>query len=215
MSRRAVDLVEVFRFFPNPEHAADLLKGRLMVSTLVACRRHEKEYQGDPGEATETYFFSGGVGSGSDPRFAAMTRRAQIEVEGDASNVAIGEVQSELSLRDAYLICTAIECDRERMAPTFGEHCVRIRKPTQFFGLVTQQLLRKTSILDARFGVVDYVPRDYRDMEARPGKLGMVKPPSFAWQQEARFLCTVPQVGPLTPMLLDVPEAAHLCSIVE
>lgn len=203
----------VYRFFNKESEADALAAGNVWISTLQACRRYENAERGDRAEGTTVYATGRIAGDTSDPELALVAKRMGVEIGSNARNVALIDNIVTTHVDDALVLCTTELFDPSSLSQAFGDHCVRISNPVEFFKIVSLSLRRYVVLRGALMGRVVYGPRHHRGLEPYPpGPLGFVKPPVYAAQHEVRMLWDVhPAQRPLKPGLLDCPESAEFC----
>ena len=200
----------VYRCFKEASHAETLCNGQIWISTLETCKHYEDLLQGDPEEAHLIYN-TGSVNGGSEDRnFVEIAARAGIMIGPGCSNISISDCTNTTRIPDGFVLCTTSLFDPATFK-TFGEACVEIREPRQFFECVTRAMSIHHTITQAAFGSIIYQHREYTGLQSPPGPLGFVKPDRYSPQKEVRFLWLVESRSTLQPFLLNVPEVASLC----
>ncbi|HFK5650932.1 hypothetical protein [Enterobacter ludwigii] len=207
----------IFRFFQDKEHAEALCKGDVWLTTLQRCREYDDPLQGDAKEATHTY--NGGTavlhGDGTDHDFVTKAARLGIRVCPGAKNIQISGGFHSFSIDNAYVLCTTQEFNPSKLSATFGNYCVEISEPKEFFELVSAKLHHTVPIKHGYMGPVTYDKRDHMVHEPLPGPVGFVKPKDiYSEQKEFRFLWLTADRRDIQPFLLSCPEVAKLCRII-
>lgn len=207
----------IFRFFKEKEHAEALCKGDVWLTTLQTCREYDDPLQGDAKEATHTY--DGGTsvlhGDGSDLDFVTKAARLGIRVSPDSKDIQISGGFHSFSIPNAYVLCTTQEFNPSKLSDTFGNYCVEISEPKEFFELVSAKLHHTVSLKHGYMGPVTYDKRDHMVHEALPAPIGFVKPKDiYSEQKEFRFLWLPADKRDIKPLLLSCPEVAKLCRII-
>ncbi|PML05226.1 hypothetical protein [Vibrio lentus] len=205
----------IYRFFPEKWQAESLCNGNVWISTLETCRQYEDPLQGDSEEATHTYNSGHVVGGSDDPAFMAVASRSGIDLRGNCSDIIIKDCTNIQKLRDAYVLCTTREFKPQNLSDTFGNYCVKISNPSEFFKLVSATLNKQSPIREGGMGLVQYKDRNYTGLQSTPGPIGFVKPEDqYSSQKEFRMLW-VPQTSDvINPFLLECPDVSKLCSLM-
>lgn len=202
----------IYRFFPEKWQAESLCKGKVWISTLETCRQYEHPLQGDPNEATHTYKSGHIVGGSHDPAFIEMAARSGIHIGEGCSNITISNCINTQRLPDAYVLCTTRDFNPRNLSDTFGNYCVKISNPLEFFKRVSVRLNVISSIKEGGMGLVKYNSRTYTGLQSPPGPIGFVKPSDqYSSQKEFRFLWIPQNSNPMMPFLLECPEVSELC----
>ncbi len=210
-------LGSIFRFFREYDHAVALSKGDVWISTLEECRAYENASQGDAGEGTMKYAFSGelvidGFPTPEQKRIAALSG---IHIGGPGKFVISNSTGSH-RLPDGLLLCMTENYSPEIFAKDFGEHCVEITDPISFFKHVTIALWERYHITFNDIDRVRYVGRTYRDFDLPDTHPGFLKPAQgYEHQEEVRMLWLSRHGGAVTPGLISVPEVAQYCRLIE
>ena len=111
------------------------------------------------------------------------------------------------------MLCATREFEPENLSGTFGDHCVKISKPIEFFKRISIALNQHIKIEYGRMRPVKYRSRDYKGLEDPPGRIGFVKPVRYSDQKEFRMLWNPEKEPEIKPFLLECPEIAELCNI--
>ncbi|HDR2373376.1 TPA: hypothetical protein QCH88_000519 [Enterobacter asburiae] len=207
----------IFRFFKEKEHAEALCNGDVWLSTLQTCREYEDPLQGDPKEATHTYNGGSTVlhGDGTEEDFVTKAARLGIRVHPGAKDITLIGGFHSFSIPDAYVLCMTQEFDPSKLSDTFGNYCVEISDPKQFFEVISTKLHTIIPLKDGYMGPITYDTRDHSVHEAMPGIIGFVKPKdTYSEQKEFRFLWQTYDKRAIKPFLLSCPEAAAFCRII-
>jgi hypothetical protein len=205
----------LYRFFREESHADDFAAGRIWISTLAACRKHEERGRGDPGEGTLTYRTGSVVGGSSDTAFVSIAARAGIHIGPGCSNISISDCTSHQRIEDAYVLCMTERYSPELLSETFGRFCVRIPEPRLLFNLLSTVMQSRYRTLGGLLGRVRYVSRHFSGTSPVPGHPGFVKPPDeYVDQAEVRMLWTAPLDNRIEPFLVHVPQATNACERV-
>ncbi len=195
----------LYRFDEKREYGEDILRGNVFVSTLERCRRTEDVTRRD--ELDGKIFYRTGVVNfdSHDPRDRKIRSRMEelgmigIEDGGRMKNVSFADNNLEQYIPDAFLYWTTVQHDPEAMKD-FGECCIRIKRPREFFYQMTVALVRDaaTSFDDPTEPIefhflyaheVRYTDPHYRDVDDEPGVVGFVKrPDKYEKEQEFRML---------------------------
>lgn len=202
----------VYRFFKEESHADALCRGDVWISTLNECRKYEDPLQGDPEEAVHTYTSGFISGNGSDKDVVTTASRLGIFIGEGATNITIGGGIHVSTIHDAFVLCTTREFSPKKLSNTFGNYCVEILSPREFFCEVTASLREIVQLKQSRMGAVIYRNREYSRLEAPPGPLGFVKPhDKYAPQKEIRFLWEYEGEEEIAPLLIKCPNVARYC----
>lgn len=205
----------IYRFFPEKWQAESLCKGNVWISTLETCRQYEDPLQGDSEEATHTYSSGHIVGGSDDPAFVEMASRSGIHIGGGCSNITISDCTSVQKLPDAYVLCTTREYRPQSLSDTFGNYCVKISNPAEFFKLVSVTLNKQRAIREGGMGLVQYKERNYTGLQSPPGPIGFVKPgDQYSSQKEFRLLWVPQTSDAIEPFLLECPDVSKFCSLM-
>lgn len=206
----------IYRFFPEQWQADALCQGNVWISTLEACRAYEDPLQGDSEEATHTYKSGHIVGSSSDAAFVEMAARCGIHIGEGCSNITISNATNIQKLPDAFVLCTTKEFKPEKLSETFGNYCVKISNPVEFFKRTSIELNKHLEVREGGMGLVKYKDRIYTGLEKPPGPIGFVKPnDQYSPQKEFRMLWLPKENFVIKPFLLKCPDVADLCSKVD
>lgn len=202
----------VYRFFPEKWQAESLCKGKVWISTLETCRQYEDPLQGDPEEATHTYNSGHIVGGSGDPAFVEMAARSGVHIGEGCSDITISNCTNIQRLPDAYVLCTTKEFRPQNLSDTFGNYCVRISNPAEFFKRVSAALNKHRIIREGGMGLVKYKNRNYTGLQCPPGPIGFVKPSDqYSSQKEFRLLWIPQAPHDIEPFLLECPDVSELC----
>ena len=205
----------VYRFFPEKWQAESLCQGNVWISTLETCRKYEDPLQGDLGEATHTYKSGHIVGGSGDPAFVEMASRSGIHISGVCSNINISGATNVQRLPDAYVMCSTKEFSPEKLSDTFGNYCVKISNPAEFFKRVSVELNKESPIREAGMGLIQYKDREFTGLQAAPGPIGFVKPrDQYAPQKEFRQLWIPQNHQNIEPFLLKCSNVSELCTLI-
>lgn len=206
----------VYRFFKEKKHAEDFCRGTIWLSTLNACRKYENPLQGDPGEALHSYSVDSMTGSSSDAEFVRKARLVSVHIEGHIPNITISNATEHRAIDDAFVLCTTIEFNPEKLSDTFGEYCVKISNPKEFFEKLSSSLEKIHPIKNKQMGEIIYDKREFTVHEQASGQIGFVKPKDiYSEQKEFRFLWEVQEYNAIQPFLLDCPSVATLCELIK
>ncbi len=168
----------IYKYFTEEVHALALVnKGELMMQPLSHFRGREADgVRGDPYDGILTYAPKDGL-------VMNMADGRVITLEG-------GSFNSSVNHNDIFVYCASNQLSAE-LAAKFGAYCVEIPDPDI---LVRRLKLRAhpTSLFDYEQIVCGKV--DYREQSRVPGadwalpeRLVLIKPESFAWQDEFRI----------------------------
>jgi hypothetical protein len=198
-----VDPSALYRYFDSEEHADAFAAGKVWISTLDTCRKHEGLQRGDPGEATVTYNTGFIRGDGDDLAIQLIASRIKVSVAPGARNITLSNDTAFHRLADAWVLCCT-----ERHQPDglkgIGQYCVKIEQPREFFEKLTRTFSQYAQIQEAMFGRVIYAERSYQSLEAEPGPIGFVKPPdTYSDQSEVRMLWVPASREVIAPRLVD------------
>lgn len=203
----------IYRFFPEKWQAEALCKGNVWVSTLETCRTYEDPLQGDAEEATHNYNSGHIFGDMSNPDFAKIASRSRISVDQGARDITISNNTYIQKLPDALVLCTTKEFSPEKLSDTFGNYCVKISNPIEFFMRTSIKLNERVKIKQGVMGKIQYNERFYTGLDVPPGPIGFVKPSDrYSSQKEFRFLWLPEDNSTIEPFLLECPNVADLCS---
>jgi hypothetical protein len=204
----------LFRLLPD-EHARTFVRGSIRLSTLEGCRRDEKSGRGDPGEGRTTYNTGSISGDSDDPSVQHRLRRITVNLVG--SNIALEDNTYVRVIPDAYLLCMTTE-NGEDLRKIFGERCIRIRNPIEFFSGITEELRRAIlpyRLATWRFDRVAYSSRFSSGDDPDPGDPGFIKPIEYADQCEFRMLWRVAEGAPhYEPIILNCPVVKKFCRLM-
>lgn len=202
----------VYRYFSKPEYADQFCEGKIMISTLQACREYEDEEQGDIYEATETLHLK--KLTNKDPSWRHHAARAGIGLVGNIKNVFIDDVVTRTTMHHAHVLCTTNAPDHEKFAKNFGQYCVEISHVEKFYYLLGKTLWDQGFTFIGR-GKVIYGKIEFDQYGNPLGVLGSVKRPKYSWQDEYRMMWRKRDDGPIKPTLYNCPEVAHLCKRIK
>jgi len=195
-----------------PEYADQFVAGRVMVSTLETCRRHEARGRGDPIEGQQTRVQGEAISilDQADAVTAERIRRLGLPPGGPDSFYA-HNARTE-RLLDAHVLCFSEVFAPDVFADMGLPYCVEITNPTRAFDLLDAAVARRFPVLGGAFSLVSYTSTRYVEDEPEPGLLGFVKEPDgFAHQREARMLW-LPQVqGVLEQGIVDATGLSTVC----
>lgn len=210
----AQNLITIYRYFREAEHATDFASGKVWISTLNSCRTYEDAERGDKEEGTLEYRTGHIKGDYGDKSFETMARRGGVELKLGATNCTLNATR-KMRIDDAFVLCMAEE-RTPQLAKTFGEYCVEIIEPEKFFMLISSRLMDAQKVKECVFGRVNYQARDFSGLEEPPGDIGFVKPVDrYCDQKEVRFLWTVERGMEIKSFSLEVPEIARLCRLID
>ncbi|MFM5027301.1 hypothetical protein ACEUBM_19995 [Aeromonas caviae] len=117
---------------------------------------------------------------------------------------------------DAFVLCTTKEFKPEKLSETFGNYCVKISNPVEFFKRTSIELNKHLEVREGGMGLVKYNDRIYTGLEKPPGPIGFVKPnDQYSPQKEFRMLWLPKENFVIKPFLLKCPDVADLCSKVD
>ena len=206
----------MYRFFLQKNHAEDLVKGNVFISTLGECRKHEDPMRGDRHEGELTYHMPGRMTGGSDDKdFVTMAARGGVGIGPGCKNMTVGNLTRGYRLPDAFVLCTTNIYQPKSLGENFGGYCVEISKPTEFFHKVTSALRSKFPCESGSFGDVTYKDQVYFGLDDPPGLIGFVKRPDiYAYQKEFRFLWVPVSKNKIEPFLLECPEIIGMCRLI-
>jgi len=205
----------IYRFFSERWQADSLCEGKVWLSTLETCRAYEDPLQGDDEEAIHTYTSGHIVGGSSNEAFVEMAARSGIYIGEGCSNITINNATQVQKLPDAFVLCTTKELQPEKLSDTFGNYCVKISNPAEFFKRISIVLNKHFAIKEGGMGLIQYKDRVYTGLETPPGPIGFVKPSDlYSPQKEFRMLWVPEDTVPIDPFLLNCPDVANLCSQV-
>jgi hypothetical protein len=195
--------VSLYRYFGRPEWADDFVRGRLKVTTLEECRRHEDATRRDPREG-HTFERIDNVAT-NDPTEAAEAL-AMMNIRSRVCGLYAHGNVAERRLDDAMVLCFSLEFSDE-LATHMGQYCVEVIRTEAFFRGLTDALARHGQVvLDGTADRVYYDAHDlnFQNRHARAGRtLGFTKTPNFSREMEYRMLW-VPTI-PDAPFLFDAP----------
>ena len=206
----------IYRFFPEKWQAEALCNGEVWISTLETCRQFEDPNQGDAEEAIHTYNSGHIFGGSNDPAFVEMASRSGVHIGEGCSNITISGCTNVQKLPNSFVLCTTTSYKPNELSGTFGNYCVQISNPKEFFKQTSKALNLRTTIKEGAQGKVIYSDRVYTGLQQIPGPIGFVKPiDKYATQEEYRFLWIPMLSDDIQPFLLHCPEVAELCTMVE
>jgi hypothetical protein len=131
--------------------------------------------------------------------------------QGDPKDGYLGENK----IQDALVLCTTLRFDPSLFSDSFGNYCVEITDPQNFFLKLTDELIRRYPITRYVQAKVIYADRSLGG-DDRKGRIGFVKPADqYADQEEHRMLWTVEVDSPLKPGLIKIPALKTHCRIYE
>lgn len=177
-TREEVRAVAVFKYFTDEKHAVAFVKrGALLLRPLSHFKMLDDEgVRGDREEGTLTFQPEGGL---------QLTR-----VEDGTTLSIQGSFNSSASENDLFVFCASNQRSTE-LAEKFGSYCVEI-EPDVLIGRLKARA-HPSSQLDYDQIVAGKV--DYRSPEMRPEadwalpeRIALIKPQSFAWQDEFRIV---------------------------
>lgn len=201
----------LYRYFDSEEHADAFAAGKVWISTLETCRKHEGYKRGDPDEGTLTYKTGIIRGNGDDPAVQLVASRIRVKVAPGIRNGTISNSTAIHRLPDAWVLCCT-----ERHQPGgmkgIGQYCVKIEHPRRYFENLTHTFSQYEQIREALFGRVIYAERSYQSLEPEPGPIGFIKPPDlYSEQSEVRMLWVPASREVIVPRLVE--RALHeLCT---
>jgi hypothetical protein len=176
----------VYRYIGDEKYLPNLLRGQVRLSTLEICRGYE-DVLGDKGEGEVTLLTAGPItGTGDDPEFGRLAARSGIKLPPGSGQLTIGQNTFVQRVLDAPVYCTSAVYTPEVIA-RFGEPCVRIERPREFFNRLTTLLAQRVGITHAFLGRVTYRSRTFRDGEDPPTFGPFIKPDDYQVEQEVRM----------------------------
>jgi hypothetical protein len=203
----------IFKYFTHEAHALALInKGELMLQPLSHFRAREADgVRGDPQDGVLTYAPQNGL-------VMNMNDGRVVPLEG-------GSFNSSVNQNDIFVYCASNQLSAD-LAKKFGTFCVEIPDP-EVLALRLRMRAKSTSQFDYEQLVCGKV--DYREYGREPGvdwalpeRLVLIKPESFAWQDEFRIAVgkrgtlnvenvglTI-QTGPAVPISQPVPAPIFL-----
>lgn len=202
----------IYRFLDKPEYADQFVAGRVLVSTLEACRRYEANGRGDAIEGQHVRVQGEGISilGAPDPATVERIRRLGLPIGGHGSVYAYNARTERLP--DAHVLCFSEVFEPAVFARMGLPYCVEIFNPTRAFDLLDAAVARHFQVEAGRFSLVTYAATRYIDSGPEPGVLGLVKEPDeFAHQREARMLWWPRVQEALTPDVIDAPGLSTVC----
>lgn len=203
----------IFKYFTDEAHALALINmGEMMLQPLSHFRTREADgVRGDPSDGILTYTPQGGL-------VMNIHDGRVVTLEG-------GSFNSSVNQNDIFVYCASNHLSAD-LADKFGAFCVEIPDP-QLLVRRLRMRAHPNSQFDYEQLVCDKV--DYREHSREPGadwalpeRLALIKPESFAWQDEFRIAVgkrgtmnvenvglTI-QTGPAVPISQPVPAPIFL-----
>lgn len=205
----------VYKFFTNKSYAEDFVQGNsIKLGTLKEFRADENAERGDSEEGYETYFTGDLVGSSDDVAFVEQARRAGIMIGPGCGRGTIRNCSNKIIIPDAYILCTTTNYS-EDMKEVFGNYCVEITQPEEFFHAVSTKLESQLAVKTSTYGLVTYTDRVYTKLESRPGAIGFVKPSHpYASQKECRFFWLPQNFNSIKSLFLECKEIKGMCHLI-
>ncbi len=201
----------VYKFFQEEAHAEALCKGYVWLSTLETCRAYENKQRGDPSEAIHTCYYDYLTGGSSDADFVSAASRMGIKIDDGCHNLTFENPSHEVILPDAFVLCTTNEFIPAELSEDFGDYCVEISNPNEFFKRVSLALHDDIGMQRGAMGPVQYMSRDYHGTDETPRPIGFIKPESYSAQKEFRFLWIPQDENNIKPRGLRCQEITELC----
>lgn len=203
---------KLYRYMNEPDHVDQFVSGKIYLSTLDKCRRHENKQQRDAGEGLQTYKFRGSItGDISNPEFAHVAQMGGIDIDETSLGNRIA-CHTATRAVDGYVLCMTLGFTQQNLTDDFGKHCAEITNPEEFFKLLNSELLHRWKTDSGQFGPIIYKQRDFAGFQQPPGRPAFVKPPDqYEDQQEFRFFWPVPRGQFVSPGAFAVPGLAEFC----
>ena len=214
---------QLFRY-SSPDVSLKFLQGSVKVTTLKACRNAEKEYFKDEGEGTQAITSLPGRNSleASDLAKLLGVEPAAIHVNGENAVVTEGidAIRREERLADAFIFCTSsFEAD-PHMLKKFGNGCIKIVNPVNFFELLDDHLRRVVAPIKLEHCIVDdveYAPRIGTYRNSSDKHIAFLKPSGqpkdFEKESEVRAVW-IPSQYAIEPIFLNIPVIANLMEAI-
>ena len=172
----SVQHMAIYKYFTEEAHAQAFIKGELLLRPLSYFRALEAEegVRGDANDGTLTYTRPGGI---------------DVTIVGDGRVEKIHSFEAAAN-DDIFVFCASNSLCAD-LAKDFGPICVELSDPESIVARLKRRACRKS-----RFDYEQIIsgPVDYRPPEREPGiewalpeKLTLMKPPSFAGQDEFRI----------------------------
>lgn len=207
----------VYRSLDEEQHALDLLKGWIRVSTLEWLRNTERQ-RGDPDEAT-IHYEHGSINSNEDTpenrQVLANLANMGFVIEPGGQYLINTERPIQITHRpsNGYLVCTSTRPPTEKMRRLFGHYCVKIAEPEAFVQAIGRALLREGLVTQEHFyGPVNYGGRRHAGATAIPAPAAFTGAPDAAHEGEYRFFWTPSPTARVEPVVVYSPELGRLCS---
>lgn len=203
---------KLYRYMNDPDHVDQFVSGKIYLSTLDKCRRHENKQQRDVGEGMQTYNSGAPItGDISNPEFAYVAAMSGIEMDETCKNNTITN-NTVVRSTDGYVLCMTSGFAEEKLTDDFGKHCAEINNPEAFFLLLNAELLRRWQTGQGQFGPIVYKQRHFTGTQQAPGRPAFVKPPDqYEDQQEFRFFWPGPRGQFVSPGPFTAPGLAEFC----
>jgi hypothetical protein len=177
----------LYRYMDEAEYADAFVEGRLLISTLEACRRHDDPARGDPLDGVLMTTVNVVT---NDPNEAAEAA-AIMGIGGGGTNFYAYDNVQYHTVSNAYLICCSLE-QSPRLAEEMGPYCVEILQPESFASVIGWRMSEAARrYLPGTFGAVQY-DGDDRNFQNRESWLrrphGLTKRSQYSYQTEFRLL---------------------------
>ena len=205
----------LYRYFDDPAHADDFVRGRIRVSTLGACRIHE-DARGDPGEGTVTRN-SGHINSSSMPieQFRQIAASTGVVIHGAPENITVSGSRLTTQILDAFVLCLTMKPPPSGLEDRFGPFCLEVQQPRDFADVLTLEVRKRYPGKPNGICFVQYRSRDFIGLEQRTAPEACIKPADhFEIEQEVRLVWILESrtaAENLRPEFFESPHTKHHC----
>ncbi|WBF19837.1 hypothetical protein [Halomonas elongata] len=204
-------MLSVYRFLDTDYYRAELLSGRVRISTLEACRGYENPKRGDKGEGSWTYFSGHVQGDGDDPALQYVAQRSSISVDRSCRDITISECQSYTRIPDAFVLCWTLYSGDGFADGELGGYGVKLSSPRKLMNLIGHELNQRFKLRNAMMGAVSYRRRVQYSLEEDPCHIAFVKEPDgYADQVEFRMLWVPELLTNLKPVVVNVGDISDI-----
>lgn len=195
----------LYRFFLESGHADAFVNGKVWISTLEECRRHE-EAKGDSGEGTIRYESGHIEGDWDDIDLQMVTSRMGFRIMPGVKGAGMHDCSGIPQPLNAFVLCTTKSSDNG-LKKRFGNHYVEISNPVAVYNAISEEMNKRFQNVRSIFGPVKYDAR----IIIGTGKLdapsiAFIKPPEYQEEQEVRMAWGTSERAAIQPFLLSVPE---------
>lgn len=207
---------KVYRYFDEIEHAKDLARGRIWLSTFEYIRRCDR-LRADPKEGTVDYNVQRAWwGSDGKPDAAAQVLEAQglVGRAGMRKRVLIEGGTFGTRYADSYMLCATLQLD-PKLERVFGKHKVIIHAPELLLPLVCQALTNAgVELQESLCGPAVYSGRQLNAGEQLPVPAPFACPEQNEWEREYRYVWRPKNLEGLAPRGLYIPELERICEFL-